>query len=133
MATLREQIREMRQTAYFDTTLNPRAEAVTLCVGNPPVEVAATVLIRRGLGKTSRDETSGVTATANQAAVSISKAEVADLPQLHDGYRGTMTDANGDSWALMDVQYEDDAFFHVQAKRTNVAGVGKHRAMPWGG
>ena len=133
MATLREQLCGMRQTAFFDPTLSPRAEDVTLLVGKPPVEQSATVLICERLGRTTRDDASGVQATANSATVVISKAEVDGLPQIHDGYRGSLTTATGDQWSLLDIAYQDDAFWRVQARRTVVAGAGKHRAMPWGG
>jgi hypothetical protein len=132
MGTLRTQMRSTRQSVYFNPEINPRAEAVTLFVGAPQSPVSATVIITQRIGHTSRDDATGVIATANGANILINKAEVATLPDVRDGFRGTCTTEDGIEWRLGDILYEDDALFRVQAKRTVIVGAGKHRAMPWG-
>ena len=134
MATLREQLCEARRVAFFDTTLNPRAiTGCVLNVGNPQSETTATVIVTERLGKSSRDDTTGVQSVENSGSICINKADVAELPEVNEGFRGTCTTPDGTLWHLGDIQYQDDAFFRVRALRTVITGAGKHRAMPRGG
>jgi hypothetical protein len=134
MATLRTQLCAARQVAFFDPELNPRAVVgCILRVGDDEAETTATVVITERLGKSHQSESTGIQAVTNAANILISKADVAELPEVMDGFRGTCETPDGTSWQLGDIQFQDDALFRVKAMRTVVSGAGKYRARPWGG
>jgi hypothetical protein len=134
MSTLREQLCTVRQETYFDPLVNPRAIAgCTLQVGDDMAETVATVIITQRLGKSHHDEQSGVDSVSNAANIVINRADINDLPEVEDGFRGTCTTPEGEAWNLGDIQFKDDAIIRVKALRTVVTGAGKYRAQPFGG
>jgi hypothetical protein len=134
MATLRTQLCAARQVAFFDPELNPRAIAgCILRVGEDETETTATCVITERLGKSHQDDGTGVQAVSNAANILISRAQVPDLPDLGDGFRGTCETPDGTAWQLGDIQFQDDALFRVKAIRTVISGAGKYRARAWGG
>lgn len=133
MATLREQLCDARQAAYFSPLLNPRVQDATLFIGNPQAEVSTSVLVTDREAKTTRDESTGVVATAHTANICINKADVEALPDVRDGYMGDCTLEDGTVWRLLHIMYQDDAIFRVRSARTIVRGAGKHRGALWGG
>ena len=133
MATLRTQLCTSRQALYFDPEVNPRAVSCVLYVGNPQSEVTTYAVITERLGKSHHDESTGVDAVSNAGSVLVNRAEVPDIPEIQEGFRGTCTDPDGVVWQLGDIQFRDDAVIRVKAIRTVVTGASHHRAQPWGG